>query len=61
MLPGNLDLAEELTFQFCGLTQFIYMHCPEPSCLLSRASKMGYSALTDIELNQYHCLLSCYF
>ena len=26
MLPGNVYLAEELTFQFCGLTQFIYFH-----------------------------------
>ena len=26
MLPGNVYLAEELTFQFCGLTQFIYIH-----------------------------------
>ena len=26
MLPGNMYLAEELTFQFRGLTQFIYIH-----------------------------------
>ena len=26
MLPGNMYLAEELTVQFCGLTQFIYIH-----------------------------------
>ena len=26
MLPGNVYLAEELTFQFRGLTQFIYIH-----------------------------------
>ena len=25
MLPGNVYLAEELTFQFRGLTQFIYI------------------------------------
>ena len=26
MLPGNMYLAEELTFQFHALTQFIYIH-----------------------------------
>ena len=26
MLTGNVYLAEELTFQFRGLTQFIYIH-----------------------------------
>ena len=37
--------------QLCYLVEF---------GLLSHASKMGYSALTDIEPNQYHRLLSCY-
>ena len=26
MLPGNLYLADELIFQFRGLTQFNYIH-----------------------------------
>ena len=26
MLPGNLHLADELIFQFRGLTQFNYIH-----------------------------------
>ena len=26
MLPGNVYLAKDLTFQIRGLTQFIYIH-----------------------------------
>ena len=26
MLPGNVYFAEDLTFQICGFTQFIYIH-----------------------------------
>ena len=26
MLPGNMFLAEDSTFQICGLAHFIYIH-----------------------------------
>ena len=26
MLPGNMFLAEDSTFQICGVTHFIYIH-----------------------------------